>query len=135
MPKQSKKILKKYLGTNYNDNYIINDIDIEEIKRIAVNSTDGTLPPEIHTYEIDPFKIWEQQNLIDSFYEYSLNHFEISKEERFTRLKELEIKNRLDKKNELCEKILELVETMKINGIDDKNYFEIKDHIMILSDL
>tara|TARA_B100000945_G_C20378989_1_gene596173 strand:- start:193 stop:1083 length:891 start_codon:yes stop_codon:yes gene_type:complete len=135
MPKQSKKILKKYLGTNYNDNYIINDIDIEEIKRIAVNSTDGTLPPEIHTYEIEPFKIWEQQNLIDSFYEYSLNHFEISKEERFARLKELEIKNRLDKKNELCEKILELVETMKINGIDDKNYFEIKDHIMILSDL
>ena len=104
MPKQSKKILKKYLHTNYNDNYIVNDIDVEELKQIAVNSTDGTLPPGIHTYEIDPSKIWEQQNLIDAFYEYSLNHFEISKEERVSRLKELELKDRLDKKDELCGK-------------------------------
>tara|TARA_B110000285_G_C15115917_1_gene614066 strand:+ start:540 stop:1385 length:846 start_codon:yes stop_codon:yes gene_type:complete len=135
IPKQSKKILKRYLATNYYDNYIINDIDIEGINRIAVTSTDGTFPPGIHTYEIEPSKIWEQQKLINYFNEYSLNHFEISKGEQFLRLKEFEITNGINKKNELCDKILELVENMKRDGVDDKNYFEIKDQIMILSDL
>lgn len=135
IPKKSKQILKNYLHSNYANDYILNETDIEEIKRMSVNSTDGTLPPEIHNYESDPYKIWEQENIIEAFNDYSMNYFEISKEEKSLRLKELKIIERNQTKYELCERMLEMVEDMKINGVDEENYLQIKDTIQTLSDL
>ena len=64
-----------------------------------------------------------------------MNYFEISKEEKSLRLKELKIIERNQTKYELCERMLEMVEDMKINGVDEENYLQIKDTIQTLSDL